>query len=183
MTTIQPAPTTPLPNRREFLYYLAGGALLLTVGGGVALTQRFLQEQLREGIDFIYLDIATLPAVDTDPIYIFDAPIFVSRSDAGASALDSRCTFEASYNSVGITLHWDDHERKFKCPLCGSHFALDGDYLAGPARRNMDQYVLMAQTARGSIETPPDGAPLPLDGVRTLAIDLRRVIYGAGRGS
>lgn len=45
----------------------------------------------------------------------------------------------------------------------------------------MDQYVLMAQTARGSIETPPDGAPLPLEGVRTLAIDLRRVIYGAAR--
>lgn len=70
MTTVQPAPTTPLPNRREFLYYLAGGALLLTVGGGVAAISSFLHMGLREGIDILTVNMADLPAIQLEPFAI-----------------------------------------------------------------------------------------------------------------
>jgi nitrite reductase/ring-hydroxylating ferredoxin subunit len=179
--TTNSIPTTPLPNRREFLYYLAGGALLLGVGGGVALTQRFLQEQPREGIDILTINLEEVPRMGAAPYIPFAdmglALTVLSHVNHGLVALSRLCPHE------GCVLRWDHPEYRFKCPCSGSQFELDGTLMAGPARRNMDQYVLMAQTARGSIETPPDGAPLPLEGVRTLTVDLRRVIYGAVRGS
>lgn len=182
MTTVEPA-AIPMPNRREFLYYLAGGALLLTAGVGVALARHFLQEIPREGIDFLNVDLLSIPPIDAYPNYIFDAQSYFVQTENGLLVLVAACSFESSYSQVRIQPKWDEVEYKFKCPLCGSHFALDGSYLAGPSRRNMDQYVVMVQTARGRVETPPDGAPVSLEGVTALTVDLRRVIYGAARGS
>jgi hypothetical protein len=185
--TTNSIPTTPLPNRREFLYYLAGGALLLGVGGGVAAISSFLQVRLREGIEYYTLDIDAIESMTDSPITIYDDQrrrwAHLVSLDTGLKAFRAACPFELSYSAAKVSVGWDGPEHRYKCPACGSQFRLGGEYIVGPARRNMDQYVLMAQTARGSIETPPDGAPLPLEGVRTLTVDLRRVIYGAGRGS
>lgn len=46
--------------------------------------------------------------------------------------------FSPACPHLGCAYHWEQGEKKFKCPCHGSVFALDGTVLAGPAPRPLD---------------------------------------------
>ncbi|RME77377.1 MAG: hypothetical protein D6784_03795, partial [Chloroflexi bacterium] len=61
----------------------------------------------------------------------------------------------------------------------GSKFQLTGDYIAGPARRSLDRFVIKAVAPDGTVkETPPDGSPLVVGSDDTLIIDTGKRILG-----
>ncbi len=46
-------------------------------------------------------------------------------------ALDLNCTFE------GCTVIWDENEKLYICPCCGSKFSIDGKVVQGPATEDL----------------------------------------------
>ena len=69
---------------------------------------------------------------------------------------------------------------RFECPCHGSKFELTGDYISGPARRNLDRFVIQAIAPNGTIkETDAKGNPLVINGDEKLIVDTGKRILGA----
>jgi cytochrome b6-f complex iron-sulfur subunit len=62
-------------------------------------------------------------------------------------ALFQRCTH------LGTTIAFYDTCLSFKCPSHGAHFHCDGEYLDGPAPRNMDRFPLSLREGHVLIDT------------------------------
>jgi cytochrome b6-f complex iron-sulfur subunit len=81
---------------------------------------------------------------------------------------------------LGCLYEWVQVTTRFECPCHGSRFALTGDYLAGPARRSLDRFVIQALAPDGSIraETNANGDPLIVEPDDILVIDTGQIIQG-----
>ncbi len=62
-------------------------------------------------------------------------------------ALYQRCTH------LGTTVAFRDECLSFKCPSHGAHFHCDGEYLDGPAPRNMDRFPLSFNNEHVLVDT------------------------------
>jgi cytochrome b6-f complex iron-sulfur subunit len=92
----------------------------------------------------------------------------------GILALYKVCTH------LGCLYAWIPTTFRFECPCHGSKFELTGDYIAGPARRNLDRFVIKAVSPDGAIkETDANGNPLIVNGDETLIIDTGQRILGS----
>lgn len=100
---------------------------------------------------------------------------------AGIRAIFKVCTH------LGCLYKWNDGNDRFECPCHGSKFLKTGTRIDGPARRNLDVFMMEVLDADGNIlaQTEPsmdslEGAPLdlPVNAAR-IRVDTGRRVTGA----
>lgn len=148
-------------NRREFLNFawLASlGFLTVSMGG---MTFLFAMPRFKEG-EFGGVvpvgSVSEMPSTEDPPENFPKVKFWLSNTDQGVLAIYKVCTH------LGCLYNWNDQEDKFICPCHGSEFAKDGNYIAGPAPRSLDRFVVQAvdpNTGDILAETS-DGQPMPL---------------------
>lgn len=182
----EPEKIDPTVTRREFLNYawLASIALLTVQGIGMGLWFAFPNfKEGQFGGNFPIGDATgALPEVNSGPKAYVDGKFWLVNLDTevdgqprkGIMAIYKVCTH------LGCLYEWVPMTNRFECPCHGSKFQLSGDYIAGPARRSLDRFVIQAIAPDGSIkETDAEGNPLEINGDETLIIDTGRRILGA----
>jgi cytochrome b6-f complex iron-sulfur subunit len=185
-------------TRREFLYYLwtASMALFMAQTGGALLW--FLVPRFRAG-EFggvFELDLDKIPSPDSGPVPFDDGRFWLvnlgakSVSDPrlpkdypqtqGVKALYKICVH------LGCIYKWVPTNDRFECPCHGSKYLPSGVRVDGPARRNLDVFVIQAVDASGKVlaETKPaegtvDGAAINVTGAAKLRVNTGLRINGA----
>lgn len=170
-------------TRREFLYYIwaASMALFMAETGGAILW--FAYPRFKEGTfgGTFDLDPSQLPAPDTGPqsydegrfwlVNLGDKDVSDPRlptdypQTKGVKALYKICVH------LGCLYKWVPTNDRFECPCHGSKYLPSGVRVDGPARRNLDVFVVQALDASGNViaETTAVDAKANLDGT---AIDV-----------
>ena len=152
---------TPI-NRREFLNlaWLASLGFIFVNFAGV--TYLFAMPRFKEGEfggKFTLGGANSLPGVDAPPENFPKAKFWLSNTDEGVTAIYKVCTH------LGCLYNWNNQEAKFICPCHGSQFDLDGSFLAGPAPRDLDRFVIEAidpDTEEVIAKTDENGDPLQI---------------------
>jgi cytochrome b6-f complex iron-sulfur subunit len=198
-----PAPggsTAVLPlSRREFLYYLWAASMAVFMAGSGGAVIWFALPRFREGE---YGGIVNVPAADVPPadsppqsfadgrfwlVHIGPQTIADPRQPAdyplqeGVKAIYMVCVH------LGCLYKWAPTEDRFECPCHGSKYLKSDARIDGPARRNLDTFIVEALDAAGNVlaQTEPalggrEGTSVPLTpDVVTLRIDTSRRISGA----
>jgi len=198
-----PAPSVASMSRREFLYYIwaASMALFLAETGGGLLW--FGIPRFREG-EFggvFELDVTVVPPPDSGPVS-FDAGRFWlvnigpgdldqhNTANEGKLASDYPQTqgLKALYKicvHLGCLYKWVPTTHRFECPCHGSKYLPTGTRVDGPARRNLDVFIITALDANGNeiLSTTAtagnvQGAAIDITGAATLRINTGRRING-----
>ena len=178
--------TDPNLTRREFLNYawLASIAVFSVGTIGASLWFAFPNFKAGEfGGEFSIGQAGNiLPEVNSGPVAYTDGKFWLSNVDTevngeprkGVLAIYKVCTH------LGCLYEWVPMTDRFECPCHGSKFQLTGDYISGPARRNLDRFVIKAVAPNGTIkETDAEGHPLVVDPEDTLIIDTGQRIFGS----
>lgn len=176
-------------TRREFLNYAWLASIALFAAETVGLSLWFAFPIFKAGQFGGQFNLGeagkVLPEVNQAPIPYTDGKFWLANLDTqgpdgsprkGILALYKVCTH------LGCLYEWVPMTNRFECPCHGSKFALTGDYLAGPAPRSLDRFVIQAVAADGSVQqTDEQGNPLVIKGDETLIIDTGQRILGAPR--
>ncbi len=181
-----PEPANSNITRREFFNYawLTSIALVSLQTVGLSLWFAFPKFKAGQfGGEFTIGKAAdVLPEVNAGPKAYTDGKFWLANFDTeidgkpqrGVVALYKVCTH------LGCLYDWVPMTNRFECPCHGSRFKLTGDYIDGPARRDLDQFVVKAVSPDGSVkETDAEGNPLVINGDETLIIDTGSRIEGS----
>jgi cytochrome b6-f complex iron-sulfur subunit len=165
-------------SRREFLNYAWLASIgIFVIQSGVA-TFQFAMPRLGPGEFGGVVDLGgydALPAAGAPPEPFNKAKFWWVQTDQGALALYKVCTH------LGCIFDWKTADGKFICPCHGSQFEREGKYIAGPAPRGLDRFVIRAYDAAGKLvaETDPSGGPVKIPGGTTIKVDTGARINGA----
>jgi len=150
-------------NRREFLNlaWLASlGFFVVNLGG---VTYLFALPRFRQGKFGGQFSLGRVgeafPPPGGAPINVPNGKFWLVRTQVNrVAAIYKVCTH------LGCLYNWDYQTVRFRCPCHGSQFQLDGTYIAGPAPRSLDRFVVRLLDAQGNevASTDPNGNPLPL---------------------
>ena len=149
-------------TRREFLNYawLASLGILAAEMGGA--TYLFAMPRFRAGEFggiFPLGQAKSLPGPDAPPKKYPKGRFWLVQDDKGVYALYVVCTH------LGCLFQWRSTKNRFICPCHGSQFSREGKYLAGPAPRSLDSFIIRVVDINGNVlaETPPEDGigPLP----------------------
>ena len=190
VATAKPAPpaaeTDPNLTRREFLNYawLASIAVFSVGTVGASLWFAFPNFKAGEfGGEFRIGQAGNvLPEVNAGPVPYTNGKFWLVNVDTevdgeprqGVLAIYKVCTH------LGCLYEWIPMTGRFECPCHGSKFQLSGDYIAGPARRSLDRFVIKAVAPDGTIkETDPEGQPLVVAPDDQLIVDTGQRILGS----
>ena len=204
ITTPTTTPPVPPMTRREFLYYIwaASMALFLAETGGAILWFAVPRFKAGEFGGVFDLDIAAVPPVDSGPV-AFDSGRFWLVNN-GPKELDHQYTYngdklktdypqqpgvKALYKvcvHLGCLYKWVPTNDRFECPCHGSKYLPTGIRVDGPARRNLDVFVIQAVDASGKVldETKAEvgslqGGAVNITGAAKLLINTGKRIVGA----
>jgi hypothetical protein len=167
-------------SRREFLNFVWGASVaLLGVEACGAATwfalphkPYFVPYSLWSGLyEYAAKD---LPLPGKMPIFNGLGKFWLANSTQGLLALSMFCPRE------GCFYKWFPPLSHFVCPCCASRFALDGHKIigTGPARRDLDRYVIHVNTSHGTVDTPTDGGPISVTVATSVIVDTRKKILG-----
>jgi cytochrome b6-f complex iron-sulfur subunit len=165
-------------SRREFLNYAWLASLgILTVELGI-VTFAFALPRLRPGEFGGPVDVGpvdALPGVGAPPQPFNRAKFWWVVTEAGALAIYKVCTH------LGCIYDWKPTEVKFTCPCHGSQFERDGTFIAGPAPRSLDRFVIEARDASGTIvaQTGEAGDPVVIPAGANITVQTGMRIQGA----
>ena len=186
-------------TRREFLYYLWGSSMAVFLAGSGGVSIWFALPRFRAGEfgGIFTLPIEQIPPPDSGPkefpearfwmVNLGEATLADPRQPGdyllqpGIRALYKVCVH------LGCLYKWVPNNDRFECPCHGSKYLKTGTRIDGPARRNLDQYVMEVVDAAGRVlatsEPSLDGqegvsVPIP-SGAVALRIDTGRRIKGA----
>jgi len=186
-------------TRREFLYYLWGASMALFMAETGGALVWFALPRFREG-EFggvFSVPVAEVPAPDSGPKEFAEGRFWLvnigsqTTADArqpqdyplqaGVRAIYKVCTH------LGCLYRWVPVNDRFECPCHGSKFLKTGTRIDGPARRNLDTFIIEAVNAAGQViaRSEPslgsqEGSPVPLGPeVVALRVDTGRRIQGA----
>ena len=163
--TAAPGIQVAAPSRREFLYYIWGASMALLLGEASAGLIWFAFPRFKEG-EFggtFAFDPEELPGVGAAPTSVPAGRYHVTRTTEGLRALYGVCTH------LGCLPKWVPTNNRFECPCHGSKFQLSGQWIEGPAPRNLDRFIATVNYADGTtVETPADGGAIPLDVERVI---------------
>lgn len=186
-------------SRREFLYYLWGISMAVAIAGGTGATIWFALPRFKEG-EFggvVTLPVAELPPPDSGPVAFPDGRFWLvnigpqtvddPRQPAvypltpGVKALYMVCVH------LGCLYKWVETQDRYECPCHGSKYLKSDARIDGPARRNLDVFVIEAVDANGNVvaRTEPEmgnnegSSVLITPEVVSLRIDTGKKIVGA----
>lgn len=164
-------------SRREFLYYIWGASMAVLLAQSAGLIIWFALPRFREGEygGLFTIDPATLPAVGDSPQRNPAGRFWLTNTPDGLMALSMVCTH------LGCLFAWVDANGRFECPCHGSKFERNGQYIEGPAPRNLDRFALIVDTPGGQV-TSADGSPVNVGGATSIAVNTGRKIKGATHG-
>jgi len=197
-----PGPTTTPMTRREFLYYVWGAsmALFLAETGGALVWFALPRFKPGEFGGAFTLDVSAIPPVDSGPkdfpegrywlVNLGPKAVNDPRQPAdypvqpGVMAIYKICVH------LGCLYKWVPTNDRFECPCHGSKYLAAGARVDGPARRNLDVFVLEALDANGQVLAktktgdstvdPEAGAAFELPpGTIQIRIDTGKRIQGA----
>lgn len=168
------------PSRREFLNYALGASVLLAGAGTCAGLAWFTNEYQRpiaytEQNGYFSIELETLSQPGELPINLLELRTWLVNTEEGLRALYAVCTFH------GCLPKWSYSNYRFECPCCGGKFSITGEWIEGPAPRNMDQYRLIVTTDAGTVVTPDTGLPVSIDGATAIMLDTNQRIMGTSR--
>ena len=156
----RPSVQVATPSRREFLYYIWGASMALLLGQTSAGLIWFAFPRFKEG-EFggtFAFNPEELPSVGAAPTSVPAGRFHVTLTTEGLRALYGVCTH------LGCLPKWVPTNGRFECPCHGSKFQLSGNWIEGPAPRNLDLFIAKVTYADGTtVETPADGGAIPLD--------------------
>jgi cytochrome b6-f complex iron-sulfur subunit len=190
-------------TRREFLYYIwtASLALFMAEMGGAALWFAYPRFKLGEFGGIFEIDVGEVPAPDSGPKG-YDAGRFWLVNLGDGDVADERLPRDAQGNLVyptgrgvkalykicvhlGCLYKWVPTNNRFECPCHGSKYLTSGIRVDGPARRNLDVFVIEAVDANGNVLTRTeaatgsvDGKAIDITGAAKLRINTGRRING-----
>jgi cytochrome b6-f complex iron-sulfur subunit len=203
-TTAATAPSVAPMTRREFLYYIwaASMALALAESGGAILWFAVPRFKPGEFGGVFEIDIAKLPAVDSGPVAYDDGRFWLVNN--GPKEINHQYTYngdvlktdypqkpgvKALYKvcvHLGCIYKWVPTNDRFECPCHGSKYLPTGIRVDGPARRNLDVFVIQAMDASGKVlsETKPEqgslqGGAIDVTGAAKLLVNTGKRIVGA----
>jgi cytochrome b6-f complex iron-sulfur subunit len=164
-------------NRREFLNYAWLASLGIFVVQGAVVTYQFALPRLSEGEFGAAVpmgNIDDLPAVGEEPVAFKRAKFWWVNSEEGALALYTVCTH------LGCIYDWKQADVKFICPCHGSQFMRKGEFITGPAPRDLDRFVIRAYDESGALvaETNPEGDPVVIPPGSQVVVDTGARILG-----
>lgn len=186
-------------SRREFLYYLWGVSMAVALAGGAGAMIWYALPRFKEG-EFggvVTVDVGALPPPDSSPVSYADGRFWLvnlgdqtvadprQTSDypvqAGVKALYMVCVH------LGCLYKWVETQDRFECPCHGSKYLKSDARIDGPARRNLDTFVIEAVDASGNVvaRTEPEmgsnegSSVLITPEVVALRVDTGRKIVGA----
>ena len=177
--------TKEFVTRREFLNYAWLASIALFTVENIGLGLWFALPNNKTGQFGTLFPIGTVadsvPQPNTPPKPFDQGKFWLANVDQtiddeqkkGVLALYKVCTH------LGCLYEWDDSLNHFKCPCHGSAFELAGDYITGPARRNLDRFIIIAQAPDGSERTSENGEPLIVNDNDMLIVDTGRKILGS----
>ncbi len=152
----RPAPI----NRREFLFYVWGASIALTLAGSAGALLWFAYPRFREG-EFggkFTVPVSTLPAPDAPPQENAAGRFWLVRTpDQGVLAIYKVCTH------LGCLYKWTPSNNRFECPCHGSKFHKDGTYIEGPAPRSLDRFVVQAVDSDGNVLAETSNGDMNVD--------------------
>lgn len=137
------ADTLPI-NRREFLTYAWGGALaLVALQGGVG-TLWFMYPRFKAGEFGGVFTLTALPSEGAKPDENLTGKFWWAHTPDGMKAIYKVCTH------LGCLYEWKDQTQRFECPCHGSKFNQAGRNIQGPAARDLDEFVVIAEDTSGN---------------------------------
>ncbi|MCC7207635.1 MAG: ubiquinol-cytochrome c reductase iron-sulfur subunit [Anaerolineae bacterium] len=146
-------------------------AVLLAQGTGLIIW--FALPRFREGEygGLFTIDAATLPAAGDAPQRNPAGRFWLTNTPDGLMALSMVCTH------LGCLFAWVDANGRFECPCHGSKFERNGQYIEGPAPRNLDRFAVTANTPGGPV-TSAEGEPVNVAGATSVVVNTGRKIKG-----
>ena len=170
-------------NRREFLNIAFLASLGLVSLEAAGMTVLFAMPRFEEGEFGGVIDVgpvSELPESSDPPRNEPKVKLWISNTDQGVMGIYKVCTH------LGCLYNWSEQEVRFLCPCHGSQFEKNGTYLAGPAPRSLDRFVVRfvdPDTGQVLAEST-DGSPLPVpDNPNAhLLVDTGMRIQGAAKG-
>lgn len=150
-------------SRREFLYYLWGASMAVALAGSGGALVWFALPRFREGQfgGVFTVPVDEIPPADAEPKEYAAGRFWLvnlgpkSLADErqprdyplkpGVRALFKVCTH------LGCLYKWNPVSDRFECPCHGSKFLKTGTRIDGPARRNLDVFVVEAVDAQGNV--------------------------------
>jgi len=181
------AAVAPLPvNRREFLWLGWLASIALAAGGSTGAILWFAYPIPRAGelgAPFP-VPLSDIPGVNSAPSNKYVVGRFwLANTERGVLALYMVCVH------LGCLYKWVPSNNRFECPCHGSKYQLNGDWIEGPAPRNLDRFVIeavdaggkvLASTAKGDANADAEaGGPLALpDGAAGIVIKTVEKVKG-----
>lgn len=164
-------------SRREFLYYIWGASMAVLLAQGAGAIIWFALPRFREGEygGLFTIDATTLPAVGDAPQRNPAGRFWLTNTPDGLMALSMVCTH------LGCLFAWVDANGRFECPCHGSKFERNGQYIEGPAPRNLDRFAVTANTPGGPV-TNAEGDPVNVGGASSIVVNTGRKIKGSVHG-
>jgi cytochrome b6-f complex iron-sulfur subunit len=197
-----PDPAFSLPlSRREFLYYLWGVSMAVFTAGSTGAIIWFAIPRFRAG-EFggvFTIPVDEIPPPDSGPKEFPEGRFWLVNLGPetvnderqpedydvalkpGLKALYKVCVH------LGCLYKWVPTSDRFECPCHGSKYLKSGARIDGPARRNLDVFIVEAVDGQGNVlaRTEPamraaEGTPIEIPaGAVALRIDTLRRIQGA----
>lgn len=195
-------PGVPGMTRREFLYYIwaASMAILTAQAGGATIWFAYPRFKAGEFGGIFELDITQVPPLDDEPKSFDDGRFWLVNMGPG-HADDERLqqyVGDKSYASqtpglkalykicvhLGCIYKWVPTNNRFECPCHGSKYLPSGVRVGGPARRNLDVFVVEAVDANGNTIDKTDlvngeGRAINIQGAAKIIIDTGKRFQGA----
>jgi len=191
-------------TRREFLYYIWAASITLFMAetGGAILwfaVPRFRAGEFGGVFEF---DIGKIPQPDSGPVPYDDGRFWLVNlgdEDAGDERLEryvggrpyakQEKGIKALYKicvHLGCIYKWVPTNNRFECPCHGSKYLPSGIRIGGPARRNLDVFVITVLDASGNELSKTeatvgdfDGSAVDITGAAKIIINTGKRIVGA----
>jgi len=189
-------------TRREFLYYIwaASMALLMAEAGGAILWFAYPRFKIGEFGGLFRIESSEIPAPDTaNPVdypggrfwlvHIGEKIADDTRTPSSYETATGVIAFYKICVHLGCIYKWVPTNNRYECPCHGSKYLPNGIRVDGPARRNLDRFVVravdtngqvLAETKAGDVNTDPTvGLPIPLPaGTVALLVDTAKRVLG-----